>query len=141
MQVLMMAIELSFHDLIDFSSTCSIMAFSNLFVELCLMTVMTDFYNWNRVKLRYCDGASFAGNSRFDNEVNFFYTFSTMSLHFSSTSINCFSISSNQQFNFVDLLYFVLTMSRPRCFTLEDKRFGRQLFLIFFPKGCHWQRR
>lgn len=21
----------------------------------------TDFYNWNRVKIRYCDGASFAG--------------------------------------------------------------------------------
>ncbi|GAB2218924.1 hypothetical protein Droror1_Dr00002157 [Drosera rotundifolia] len=26
-----------------------------------------DCYNWNRVKLRYCDGASFAGNSEFDN--------------------------------------------------------------------------
>ncbi|XP_031502071.1 pectin acetylesterase 9 isoform X2 [Nymphaea colorata] len=24
-----------------------------------------DFYNWNRVKLRYCDGASFAGDSEF----------------------------------------------------------------------------
>lgn len=28
-----------------------------------------DFYNWNRVKLRYCDGASFAGNAKFDNGV------------------------------------------------------------------------
>ncbi|XP_016477464.2 pectin acetylesterase 9 [Nicotiana tabacum] len=26
-----------------------------------------DFYNWNRVKLRYCDGASFAGDSKFYN--------------------------------------------------------------------------
>ncbi|XP_050226010.1 pectin acetylesterase 9-like isoform X2 [Mercurialis annua] len=26
-----------------------------------------DFYNWNRVKLRYCDGASFAGDTSFDN--------------------------------------------------------------------------
>ena len=26
-----------------------------------------DFYNWNRVKLRYCDGASFAGEGQ--NEV------------------------------------------------------------------------
>ncbi|KAL0452493.1 UNVERIFIED_CONTAM: Pectin acetylesterase 9 [Sesamum latifolium] len=26
-----------------------------------------DFYNWNRVKLRYCDGASFAGNAKFQN--------------------------------------------------------------------------
>ena len=27
-----------------------------------------DFYNWNRVKLRYCDGASFAGEGQ--NEVS-----------------------------------------------------------------------
>ncbi|XP_071705508.1 pectin acetylesterase 9 isoform X2 [Rutidosis leptorrhynchoides] len=26
-----------------------------------------DFYNWNRVKIRYCDGGSFAGDSKFDN--------------------------------------------------------------------------
>ncbi|KAJ0558906.1 putative pectinacetylesterase/NOTUM [Helianthus annuus] len=26
-----------------------------------------DFYNWNRVKLRYCDGGSFAGDAKFDN--------------------------------------------------------------------------
>lgn len=32
-----------------------------------------DFYNWNRVKLRYCDGASFAGNSKFDNETSLLY--------------------------------------------------------------------
>lgn len=27
-----------------------------------------DFYNWNRVKLRYCDGASFTGDAKFQNE-------------------------------------------------------------------------
>ncbi|GAB2265194.1 Pectin acetylesterase 9 [Dionaea muscipula] len=32
-----------------------------------------DFYNWNRVKLRYCDGASFAGNSQFDNGTSLLY--------------------------------------------------------------------
>ncbi|PKU80233.1 hypothetical protein MA16_Dca005764 [Dendrobium catenatum] len=26
-----------------------------------------DFYNWNRVKLRYCDGASFAGDSNYSD--------------------------------------------------------------------------
>nr|XP_020180389.1 pectin acetylesterase 9 isoform X2 [Aegilops tauschii subsp. strangulata] len=26
-----------------------------------------DFYNWNRVKMRYCDGGSFAGDSEFKN--------------------------------------------------------------------------
>ncbi|XP_071734278.1 pectin acetylesterase 9-like [Rutidosis leptorrhynchoides] len=26
-----------------------------------------DFYNWNRVKIRYCDGGSFAGDSKFEN--------------------------------------------------------------------------
>ncbi|KAK2983520.1 hypothetical protein RJ640_023054 [Escallonia rubra] len=40
-----------------------------------------DFYNWNRVKLRYCDGASFAGDSKFSNGVkhlaNFTFTVST----------------------------------------------------------------
>ncbi|RWW21422.1 hypothetical protein GW17_00014425 [Ensete ventricosum] len=29
----------------------------------------TDFYDWNRVKLRYCDGASFGGDSEFLNSV------------------------------------------------------------------------
>ncbi|KAJ4833160.1 hypothetical protein Tsubulata_049965 [Turnera subulata] len=28
-----------------------------------------DFYNWNRVKLRYCDGGSFIGDAKFDNGV------------------------------------------------------------------------
>lgn len=28
----------------------------------------TDFFNWNRVKVRYCDGASFSGDSQ--NEVS-----------------------------------------------------------------------
>ncbi|KAG2711327.1 hypothetical protein I3760_04G071800 [Carya illinoinensis] len=32
-----------------------------------------DFYNWNRVKLRYCDGASFAGDAKFDNGTSFLY--------------------------------------------------------------------
>lgn len=32
-----------------------------------------DFYNWNRVKIRYCDGASFAGNAKFDNGTSSLY--------------------------------------------------------------------
>ncbi|XP_041005815.1 pectin acetylesterase 9 [Juglans microcarpa x Juglans regia] len=32
-----------------------------------------DFYNWNRVKLRYCDGASFAGDAEFDNGTSLLY--------------------------------------------------------------------
>ncbi|EEF49095.1 pectin acetylesterase 9 [Ricinus communis] len=32
-----------------------------------------DFYNWNRVKLRYCDGASFAGDAKFDNGTSVLY--------------------------------------------------------------------
>ncbi|XP_048127644.1 pectin acetylesterase 9 isoform X4 [Rhodamnia argentea] len=32
-----------------------------------------DFYNWNRVKLRYCDGASFAGDAKFDNGTSLLY--------------------------------------------------------------------
>ncbi|XWS61174.1 hypothetical protein CRYUN_Cryun07bG0103300 [Craigia yunnanensis] len=32
-----------------------------------------DFYNWNRVKLRYCDGASFAGDGKFTNGTSLLY--------------------------------------------------------------------
>lgn len=26
--------------------------------------IIADFFNWNRVKIRYCDGASFSGDSQ-----------------------------------------------------------------------------
>ncbi|GLU24273.1 hypothetical protein SLE2022_402210 [Rubroshorea leprosula] len=32
-----------------------------------------DFYNWNRVKLRYCDGASFGGDAKFENGTSLIY--------------------------------------------------------------------
>ncbi|KAM0855727.1 hypothetical protein ACQ4PT_049585 [Festuca glaucescens] len=34
-----------------------------------------DFYNWNKVKIRYCDGASFSGNVKeeFQNGTKFFF--------------------------------------------------------------------
>ncbi|CAM0958406.1 unnamed protein product [Alopecurus aequalis] len=34
-----------------------------------------DFYNWNKVKIRYCDGASFSGNVKdeFQNGTQFFF--------------------------------------------------------------------
>ncbi|XP_076913389.1 pectin acetylesterase 9-like [Bidens hawaiensis] len=32
-----------------------------------------DFYNWNRVKLRYCDGGSFAGDSKFDKTLLLYF--------------------------------------------------------------------
>ncbi|KAL3834415.1 hypothetical protein ACJIZ3_009151 [Penstemon smallii] len=32
-----------------------------------------DFYNWNRVKLRYCDGASFAGDAVYKNGKSLLY--------------------------------------------------------------------
>ena len=28
------------------------------------MSLFADFFNWNRVKLRYCDGASFSGDGQ-----------------------------------------------------------------------------
>lgn len=28
--------------------------------------LFADFYNWNRVKVRYCDGASFSGDSQIE---------------------------------------------------------------------------
>ncbi|KAL6127711.1 hypothetical protein ACLB2K_071074 [Fragaria x ananassa] len=32
-----------------------------------------DFYNWNRVKIRYCDGASFAGDAVYKNGTSLLY--------------------------------------------------------------------
>ncbi|KAI3872977.1 hypothetical protein MKW92_039721 [Papaver armeniacum] len=32
-----------------------------------------DFYNWNRVKIRYCDGGSFAGDSMYENGTDKLY--------------------------------------------------------------------
>ncbi|XP_069152321.1 tripeptidyl-peptidase 2 isoform X2 [Solanum lycopersicum] len=32
-----------------------------------------DFYNWNRVKIRYCDGASFSGDAKFYNGTSLLY--------------------------------------------------------------------
>ncbi|KAI5652800.1 hypothetical protein M9H77_29987 [Catharanthus roseus] len=32
-----------------------------------------DFYNWNRVKIRYCDGGSFSGDAKFDNGTSLLY--------------------------------------------------------------------
>lgn len=31
---------------------------------------MVDFYNWNRVKVRYCDGSSFTGDVQAVNPVS-----------------------------------------------------------------------
>ncbi|KAI3872979.1 hypothetical protein MKW92_039723 [Papaver armeniacum] len=32
-----------------------------------------DFYNWNRIKIRYCDGGSFAGDSMYENGTDKLY--------------------------------------------------------------------
>lgn len=44
------------------------LALSALLMLLFLM--LADFFNWNRVKLRYCDGASFAGDN--EDQVEFY---------------------------------------------------------------------
>ncbi|WOL10115.1 pectin acetylesterase 9 isoform X4 [Canna indica] len=36
-------------------------------------TMNPDFYNWNRVKLRYCDGASFGGDSQYNDSTTVLY--------------------------------------------------------------------
>lgn len=33
----------------------------------------SDFFNWNKVKIRYCDGASLAGHP--ENEIKVCFTF------------------------------------------------------------------
>lgn len=41
---------------------------SGLAIWLTLFLMIADFFNWNRVKIRYCDGASFTGDS--ENKVD-----------------------------------------------------------------------
>ena len=41
----------------------------------------TDFYNWNKVKIRYCDGASFSGNVKDEFQVIFTYLQSMLMNH------------------------------------------------------------
>ena len=49
--------------------SCVISAFFLLELSwpLCCLYGLADFYNWNRIKLHYCDGASFSGDS--ENQV------------------------------------------------------------------------
>jgi len=35
------------------------------------MLYIPDFYNWNRIKVRYCDGSSFTGDVEAVNPVSF----------------------------------------------------------------------
>jgi hypothetical protein len=35
------------------------------------MLWIADFYNWNRIKVRYCDGSSFTGDVEAVNPVSF----------------------------------------------------------------------
>jgi len=50
-----------------------VQSFSACFYKIkCAKTSLkcrADFYNWNRVKLRYCDGGSFMGDSIYTNSV------------------------------------------------------------------------
>ena len=45
----------------DFYNWSDDLATSSCIAALIKYVCATDFYNWNRVKIRYCDGASFAG--------------------------------------------------------------------------------
>jgi hypothetical protein len=38
-----------------------------------LIGTLSDFYNWNRVYVRYCDGASFSGDAECQAEVIFIH--------------------------------------------------------------------
>lgn len=54
--------------------------------ELVLLSLVcqtySDFFNWNKVKIRYCDGASLAGHP--ENEVKVGFTFTSATLTYGS---------------------------------------------------------
>ena len=65
----------------------------------------TDFYNWNRVKIRYCDGASFAGEG-FDKAQQIFLSAAYIYLHqflCSSFSVKLF-ICQKKSSSVIDLV-------------------------------------
>ena len=39
-----------------------------------------DFYNWNKVKIRYCDGASFAGHPEAESQLKVCFGLAIISL-------------------------------------------------------------
>jgi hypothetical protein len=83
------------------------------------VAIVPDFYNWNRVKLRYCDGASFTGNKVFNNEVIFHNFLAYVVLN--STLLICFTLVCEMNI-------------RQQSFTSKAKRFGKPLFMTFYQK-------
>lgn len=45
--------------------------FSVFFLKV-VVGSLSDFYNWNRVKVRYCDGSSFTGDVQAVNPVSIY---------------------------------------------------------------------
>lgn len=43
----------------------------NILFSFLTNVINPDFYNWNRVKVRYCDGASFTGDVEAVDPVSF----------------------------------------------------------------------
>ena len=64
----------------DFYNWSDDLATSSCIAALIKYVCATDFYNWNRVKIRYCDGASFAGEG-FDKAQQIFLSAAYIYLH------------------------------------------------------------
>jgi len=62
------------HNSTFLSPDCEYFWDQNIFLYL-LPTDSADFYNWNKVKIRYCDGASFSGHvqDQVKNGTGFFF--------------------------------------------------------------------
>lgn len=70
---------------------------------------LPDFFNWNRVKLRYCDGASFSGEGY--NEVR---------THFYPLQLYIYQL----RLSFNGCLKEMCYDFRHQSFTFEGKRYG-----------------
>lgn len=76
--------------------------------------VFSDFFNWNRVKLRYCDGGSFSGDSQ--NQV--------------CIDIVCFKKRITLFFSFSYTCMYFLCVFRLQGFSLEERRYGEPQWTI-----------
>ncbi|KAJ0027251.1 hypothetical protein Pint_35427 [Pistacia integerrima] len=89
-----------------------------------------DFFNWNKVKIRYCDGASFAGHP--DSELKA----SLICLGFESLFIVkfCNSVSFTMQ---VFLPMFIILCHRmEQSFSLEASSSGKHLWMNYYLWAC-----
>lgn len=94
----------------------SLITFRYLHMILCLMILLlfiSDFYNWNRVKVRYCDGASFTGEGHNRVGIVFLFFFHKLHLGFSVYKLSSVVTSNDYSIFFGAFSYLNFALMNP----------------------------